>query len=212
MAKALNYNLNFTANTKQISADLKALQQQLEQITSRSFTIDNRDIIEAQQQARLLQQYLNFSTDKTGRLDLSKFNTELKKGQTSVTELSQSLLRLGNGGREAFAGLARSIATAQTPIVQTSKMMDELWTTIKNTMRWQFTTSALGTLTNAISDAVNYSHELDSIIRDIRIVSDESAEYMDQFAKNATKAAKALSSTTKDYLESSLIYFQQGKE
>ena len=137
-------------------------------------------------------------------------NTELKKAGMSVEQISKQMLNFGKEGQQAFASFAKSVATAQQPIKQTSKMLDELWVTMKNTIRWQLTASALGGFTGAISDAVSYAHQLDSALRDIRIVSGESAESMEQFAIDASKAAKRLSSTTKDYAEGALIYYQQG--
>ena len=210
MAKALNYNLNFKANTKEAETALKQLQMQLEKISLKSFKIDSKGFKEAQADARKLQQALNFSTTSTGKLDLTKFNSELKKSGLTVNQLSKQMLSLGVDGEKAFASLAKTISSTQTPIRQTSKMIDEMWITMKNTMRWQFTTAALGGFTGAISDAVSYAHQLDSALRDIRIVSGESAESMEQFAVDASKAAKRLSSTTKDYAEGALIYYQQG--
>ncbi len=210
MAKALNYNLNFKANTKEAETALKQLQMQLEKISLKSFKIDSKGFKEAQADARKLQQALNFSTTSTGKLDLTKFNSELKKSGLTVNQLSKQMLSLGVDGEKAFASFAKTISSTQTPIRQTSKMLDEMWITMKNTMRWQFTTAALGGFTGAISDAVSYAHQLDSALRDIRIVSGESAESMEQFAVDASKAAKRLSSTTKDYAEGALIYYQQG--
>lgn len=210
MAKALNYNLNFKANTKEAETALKQLQMQLEKISLKSFKIDSKGFKEAQADARKLQQALNFSTTSTGKLNLTKFNSELKKSGLTVNQLSKQMLSLGVDGEKAFASFAKTISSTQTPIRQTSKMLDEMWVTMKNTMRWQFTTAALGGFTGAISDAVSYAHQLDSALRDIRIVSGESAESMEQFAVDASKAAKRLSSTTKDYAEGALIYYQQG--
>lgn len=210
MAKALNYNLNFKANTKEAETALKQLQMQLEKISLKSFKIDSKGFKEAQADARKLQQALNFSTTSTGKLDLTKFNSELKKSGLTVNQLSKQMLSLGLDGEKAFASFAKTISSTQTPIRQTSKMLDELWVTMKNTIRWQVTTMALGGFTGAISDAVSYAHQLDSALRDIRIVSGESAESMEQFAIDASKAAKRLSSTTKDYAEGALIYYQQG--
>lgn len=210
MAKALNYNLNFKANTKEAESALKQLQAQLEKISLKSFKIDSKGFKEAQADVRKLQQALNFSTTSAGKLDLTKFNSELKKSGLTINQLSKQMLSLGVDGEKAFASLAKTISSTQTPIRQTNKLIDEMWVTMKNTMRWQFTASALGSFTGAISDAVSYAHQLDSALRDIRIVSGESAESMEQFAVDASKAAKRLSSTTKDYAEGALIYYQQG--
>jgi hypothetical protein len=47
-------------------------------------------------------------------------------------------------------------------------------------------------------------------LNDIRIVTGYDTDKMSTFAKEANKAAKALSTTTNEYTKASLIYFQQG--
>ena len=210
MAKALNYNLNFKANTKEAESSLKQLQTQLEALYNNPLKFNTASLKQAKSEIQSLSRMLNASTNSAGKLNLGNFNTELKKAGMSVEQISKQMLNFGKEGQQAFASFAKSVATAQQPIKQTSKMLDELWVTMKNTIRWQVTTMALGGFTGAISDAVSYAHQLDSALRDIRIVSGESAESMEQFAIDASKAAKRLSSTTKDYAEGALIYYQQG--
>ena len=210
MAKALNYNLNFKANTKEAESSLKQLQTQLEALYNNPLKFNTASLKEAKAEIQNLSRMLSASTNSAGKLNLGNFNTELKKAGMSVDQISKQMLNFGREGQQAFASFAKSVATAQEPIKQTSKMLDEMWVTMKNTVRWQLTASALGSFTGAISDAVSYAHQLDSALRDIRIVSDESAESMEQFAIDASKAAKRLSSTTKDYAEGALIYYQQG--
>lgn len=210
MAKALNYNLNFKANTKEAESSLKQLQTQLEALYNNPLKFNTASLKQAKSEIQSLSRMLNASTNSAGKLNLGNFNTELKKAGMSVEQISKQMLNFGKEGQQAFASFAKSVATAQQPIKQTSKILDEMWITMKNTLRWQLTASALGGFTGAISDAVSYAHQLDSALRDIRIVSDESAESMEKFAIDASKAAKRLSSTTKDYAEGALIYYQQG--
>jgi TP901 family phage tail tape measure protein len=47
-------------------------------------------------------------------------------------------------------------------------------------------------------------------LTDIRIVTGKSIEEMTRFANEANKAAKALSTTTNEYAQASLIFYQQG--
>ena len=88
--------------------------------------------------------------------------------------------------------------------------MTELWVTMKNTARWQLTSSALHGFMGALSTAYGYSKDLNRSLTDIRIVSGQSAEEMKEFAEQANKAAKALNATTVDYTDAALIYYQQG--
>jgi hypothetical protein len=59
----------------------------------------------------------------------------------------------------------------------------------------------------AIQSAWGYAKELDKSLNNIRIVTGYNAEKMGEFAEQANKAAKALSTTTTEYTNASLIYF-----
>jgi hypothetical protein len=50
--------------------------------------------------------------------------------------------------------------------------------------------------------------DLNESLNDIRIVTGYSADTMADFAKEANKAAKALSTSTNEYAKASLIYYQ----
>ena len=62
----------------------------------------------------------------------------------------------------------------------------------------------------AVQSAYGYAQDLDKSLNNIRIVTGHSAEEMAVFAEQANKAAKALSATTTEYTNASLIYYQQG--
>jgi len=91
---------------------------------------------------------------------------------------------------------------------RSSKLLDELWTTMKNTARWQLTSSAMHGFMGAVSSAYGYAKDLNASLNDIRIVTGASTEKMAEFAKEANNAAKALSTTTTDYTKASLIFYQ----
>jgi hypothetical protein len=62
----------------------------------------------------------------------------------------------------------------------------------------------------AVQSAYGYAQRLNESLNNIRIVTGHNTDYMAGFAEQANKAAKALSSTTLDYTNASLIYYQQG--
>lgn len=166
-----------------------------------------------QQAARAAQQlsnYLTQATDDTGRFDLSKFNNALKQGGVSLEEYANQLQAIGPAGEKAFLQVASAISKAELPIMRTSKLLDGLWTTMKNTVRWQLTSSALHGFMGAVSTAYGYTKDLNASLNSIQIVTEKNNSSMEQFAENANKAAKALSTTTTDYTDASLIYYQQG--
>jgi hypothetical protein len=59
----------------------------------------------------------------------------------------------------------------------------------------------------AFQSAVSHIEDLDKSLNSIQIVSGKSAKEMASFAKVSQEAAKALSTTTKEYADASLIYF-----
>lgn len=80
----------------------------------------------------------------------------------------------------------------------------------ENTMRWQITSTALNSFVGTIESAYGYAQDLNESLTNIRIVTENSAEDMAKFAQQANEAAKALSTTTVEYSDAALIYYQQG--
>ena len=214
MAKQLNVNLAFTADTGKAKAQLKDLQNQLTQVINLSSKdiggeVMAQDIEKASLAAAQLKAHLEDATNvKTGKLDLGKLSEALDTRKLKAYR--NSLQAIGVEGQKAFMMLAQSITDAEVPLRRTSNMMNELWVTMKNTMRWQFTSSAMHGFMSAVSGAYGYAQDLNESLNNIRIVSGQSAEEMAKFAVQANKAAKALSTTTTDYTNAALIYYQQG--
>ena len=215
MAKKLNVDLAFTANTSQAKAQLQDLQNQLSRLTATANSGTGlgltKDIAEATSKVAELQSILQSATTSTGRLDLGAFTQGIKKSGTDLKEYARILNSLGPEGSQAFASLARSITTAEIPLRKVNGLLSEMWTTMKNTARWQLTSSVLHGFIGGLQSAVGYAKDLNKTLTDIRIVAPEkSMEDMYKFSKLANKQAKELSSTTLDYAKGALIYYQQG--
>lgn len=209
MAKRLNYTIGVNADTSQLQAQLKSAINSLNTVGNKISLAPS--IQEASRAALDLAQNLQRATNPTtGSLDLSKFNNELKKSELTLEDYYIKLSKLGPAGQQAFMNVAQSITAAQVPLKRTSKLFDELWITMKNTMRWQLTSSALHVLVGTLQTAYGYAKDLNRSLNEIRIVTSKSAEDMTAFAEQANRAAKALSTTTVDYTDASLIYYQQG--
>jgi hypothetical protein len=104
--------------------------------------------------------------------------------------------------------LAQSVAKAEIPIRRSNAALTEMWTTLKNTARWQISSSILHGFMGAVQSAYGYAQDLNSSLNNIRIVTGQNTEQMARFAEEANKAARALSATTTDYTNASLIYYQ----
>jgi hypothetical protein len=97
---------------------------------------------------------------------------------------------------------------ADRPVVTLSSKLTGLWTTLKNTARWQLSSSMLHGFIGAVQSAYGYAQDLNESLNHIRIVTGQSIEQMSRFADEANKAAKALSTTTTEYTDAALIFYQ----
>jgi hypothetical protein len=94
---------------------------------------------------------LQLATDvDTGRLDLSKFNESLKKSKMSLADYRDMLYEFGPAGEKAFTNVAKAITLAEVPLRRTSALFDSLWTTMKNTARWQLSSATLHSFMGAV--------------------------------------------------------------
>lgn len=216
MAKHLNVSLGFTADASQAKRELQSLQRSLNDLVKNSsITKDDLGLVNEIQgatraAAQLAVQLKNATNVNTGNLDLTKFSDAMKSSGMTLDKYATQLSLLGPTGEKAFVDLTRSITLAEVPLKRTSKMLDELWVAMKNTTRWQITSSAMHGFLGAVSSAYRYVEDLNASLNDIRIVTGYSSEKMADFAIEANKAAKALSTTTTEYTNASLIYYQQG--
>ena len=211
VAKKLNYQIGFTADTKQLQQSIDTAVKSLQKLgTNSSFQLTS-ELKEASKSALDLANNLQKAVNQnTGKLDLIDFEKSLKSSGKSLTTYADELSKLGPTGQQAFLNVASAITQAELPLKRSNKLMTELWVTMKNTARWQLTSSALHGFMGALQTAYGYSKALDGSLNNIRIVSGKSAEEMKEFAEQANKAAKALSATTVDYTDAALIYYQQG--
>ena len=212
MAKQLNVNLTFTADTAKAKAQLRDLQSQLDGLINGSGT--NRiagQINEATKAAAELKIHLQNATNiKTGNLDFTKLNESIKQSGKSLVQYGEQLNSMGPQGQKAFMALAQSVSNAEVPIRRANTALTEMATTLKNTVRWQISSSILHGFMGTIQSAYGYAQDLNESLNNIRIVTGQNVDQMARFANEANKAAKALSTTTTAYTDAALIYYQQG--
>ena len=211
MAKQLNVELGIRANASQAKQEIQSLMTSLNSISIKGLDSTDEKIKNASQAAKELAYHLNNAFDaSTGKLDLSRFDASLKKSNSNVQTLANNLLQSGSAGQTAFLQLSRSISQANFPMVKLNGSLREMMTTLKNTARWQLSSSMLHGFMGAVQSAYGYAQDLNASLNDIRIVTGKSAAEMDVFAKKANAAAQALSASTLAYTKAALIYYQQG--
>ena len=208
--------LAFTADTAQARQQLENLQNELTKLANFKSTDTlthglNKELAEASIQANQLKNSLEKATDiNTGKLNLTAFSNELTKNGKSIDDYRKALVALGPSGEEAFLQLTQSIITADAALTTGNKKLNDFKKTLANTVKWQISSSMMHNFIGGIETAYNYAKDLDRSLTDIKIVTESSSQSMADFAQKANKAAQALSTTTNNYAQASLIYYQQG--
>lgn len=210
MAKNITYQINYQVN----QAGLAALKQDLANIkqdaeNARLSGNLTNELKEADRAAKELEKALEKAFNvKLNRLNLHTFNQEIAKSFGSVDQLKIKLEQVGKA--QTFNSLSLQAQSVNQQLKTSDKLLNDMAVTFKNTIRYGISSSIFNGLANGIQKAFEYTKSLDTSLNDIRIVSDKSASDMERFAVQANKAAKALGSTTRDYTNASLIYYQQG--
>ena len=148
MAKQLNVNLGFTADTSQAKAQIQDLQNQLTNLMNASTKNPSFGMQDGLQKANTLAAELKVTLNEctnvnTGKLDLGKFSQSLKSSNLDIGKIQESFEKLGPVGTQAFTSLAKTIVSADIPMRNLSSRLTELGTTLKNTARWQISSSIL---------------------------------------------------------------------
>lgn len=213
MAKQVNVNLAFTADTSQAKVQLNELKATLTSLTTNTqlerFGITD-SLVKAKAAAADLKVALDSATTSTGSLDLNKFSASLQKSGKTLKSIRQELSAMGTAGNSAFLSLAQSIMNAEAPLKRTNALLVKFKENLAKTAGWQISSSVIHGFMGAIQSAYGYAQKLNSSLNEIRIVTGQTSDQMAKFAEQANKAAQKLSTTTTKYAEASLIFYQQG--
>ena len=145
-----------------------------------------------------------------GIINLQQFKTSLKENQVTAQGLRDAFKAAGADGQIAFNNLIGQIGRLDTGIKRTSSAVDKMFTTFSNTFRWGLVSSFWSQFLNAIHSSVEYTRELDDSLTQIMLVTDYSRDSMNEYARAANEAAKAVGQTTVGMTNASLIFAQQG--
>ena len=128
MAKQLNVNLAFTADTSRAKQQIQALIAELNKLSSNAGISKDlpltKEILEAQNAAKQLEQALEGALNvNTGKLDLTAFNQSLKQSGMTLEQYSSKLTMLGQNGDRAFLQVAQSIVNTQAPLRRSNRLL-----------------------------------------------------------------------------------------
>ena len=216
MAKYSNtveYNIKTTLDSSGIAklqSELTQLKNFMTQQGARGFIPESsvtktlKDIEKVQVALR------NAFNPKLGMLNTSKFMSELKSASLSLNGVYNSFATAGTKGIQAFTSMYGQISKLDTGLRSVSKTTDKIMNTIGNTMRWGLVASGFSQIMNAAHQAVEYTKELDTSLTNIMMVSGETRDNMNEFAKSANEVAQRLGATTTQMTEAAKVFVQQG--
>lgn len=213
MSKQLKVNLLFQADTTAAINNMQQLGMLLNQISTKTtIGVDGGALQQAVTSAQQLQIHLQNAVNvNTGKLDLNKLNSSLKKSGQTLQTLTSNLQAAGPTGQQAFLKVATAVASAETPMIRVNQRLKDFGVTLANTVKWQIASTAIHGISGMLSSAVSHAEDLNKALNDIRIVTGYSTNTMADFAIEASAAAKELSTTTTEYAKAALIFYQQGK-
>jgi len=67
--------------------------------------------------------------------------------------------------------LATAVAQSEIPIRRVNSTLAQMGTVLKNTIRWQLSSTAIHAFSGAIQTAYNYAKDLNESLNNIRIVT-----------------------------------------
>lgn len=216
MAKYSN-TVEYNITTKLDSSGISKLQTEIRQVENelremQAYNVINPDKIrKAEAQLTQLRHLLNSSFNgRLGMFDLSSFQKGMKDAGLSVKTLGDSFGLAGKKGQTAFNSLIGRIGQIDTGIRSMSSTTNKIATTLGNTARWGVISTAFQSVLTGAHEATRYISDLDQSLTNIMMVTNYSREHMNEFARSANEAAKALGSTTTAYTDATLVFAQQG--
>lgn len=192
----------------QLQGQLASINTRLDQMASKKL-LSQKEVYAAQGDIQKLGQALSSSLNpQTGLLDLNKFQKQLNG--LSLSQLEQSMSKVGATGQQAFGNMIGQIGRMDTSFKSISSFADKIFNTMGNTVRWGITASIFQTIQNSLYRAVDYVQELDTSLNNIRIVTSASNEDMRNFALYANEAAQAIGASTTSFTDAAQLYAQNG--
>jgi cysteinyl-tRNA synthetase len=216
MAKYSNtveYNIRTTLDNSGIAK----LQSELTQLQNKVNTMGAKGLIPQTSLNKTLSDIKTVQTaltnafnPKLGMLNTTKFMNELKTAGLSMNQIYQSFSNAGAAGTRAFTSFYGQVSKIDTGLRSISKTTDKIINTMGNTFRWGVIASAFAGMMNSVHQAAQYTQDLDKSLTNIMMVSGETRENMNAYARIANEVAQKLGSTTVAMTDATQVFIQQG--
>lgn len=212
-SNTIEYSLKTTLD----SSGITKLQSELRNVQNELRRMQNLELIpkgqsqEALRQINTIEKALSKAFNPSlGMLDNRKFASILSSNNISIQSMAKSFDTVGTKGQIAFNNVLGRLGQVDVGLKSISKTTDKVFNTIGNTVRWGVVASGFQGVMNSMHESVEYVKELDRSLTDIMMVTDYSRQQMNEYAKSANEAAKAIGSTTVAMTDATLVFAQQG--
>ena len=207
----IGVNLDFTAQNlasiqKQLSSTIDAIEENGVKLGLSPETISQMKA----EVSKLSESIVKNFNNTTGKINFDRVRTDLENAGVSAAGLGAKLQTVGVNGQSAFNSITKSAYTFEAKIKNTESLLYKFSQTLNNTIKWNISSSIVNQFSGEIQKAVYFTKDLDKSLNNIRIVSGASKDEMANFAIEANNAAKALRTSTVEYSDAALVYFQQG--
>ena len=206
----IDFQIGFKTDKSGIQ-DLKKSLQQIQKIKPANFDGTNQDLQEVKSTAKEVEAALSKAFNPNiNSINLKTFDNQLKASGKTINDIYTSFSKAGAQGQVAFSQMARSVLTTNQQLKETHSIINQMGTTFVNTIKWGVASSIMNTFTASVQGAFTYVESLEKSLTNIRIVTGDSQEKMEQFADSANRAAQELGRSTMDYSKAALTFYQQG--
>lgn len=216
MSKFSN-TIEYSLKTTLDSSGITKLQSELRNVQNELRRMQNLELIpkgqsqEALRQISTIEKALSKAFNPSlGMLDSRKFSKALSDSNVTIQSMAKSFNLVGTQGTVAFNNVIGRLGQVDVGLKSISKTTDKVFNTIGNTVRWGVVASGFQQVMNSMHQSVEYVKELDRSLTDIMMVTDYSRQQMNEYAKSANEAAKAIGSTTVAMTDATLVFAQQG--
>lgn len=206
----IDFQIGFKTDKSGIQSLKKSLQD-IQKIKPANFDGTKEDLQKIKNTANDVEKALSKAFNPNiNSINLKTFDNELKATGRSINDIYANFSKAGAQGQVAFSQMARSVLTTNQQLKETHSIINQMGTTFVNTIKWGIASSIMNTFTSSVQGAFTYVESLEKSLTNIRIVTGDSQEKMEQFADSANRAAQELGRSTMDYSKAALTFYQQG--
>ena len=216
MAKYSN-TVEYQIRTQLDASGLTKLQSQIRQVENNLKVLQQQKLISKQSASEAISTINQVQTaltkafnPKLGMLDNKALIGNINNIKGGINGVYQAFAAGGSKGTQAFSQFYGQLTQVDKGLKQISSTSDKIFNTLGNTVRWGLIASAFSQVMNAAHESVQYVQDLDRSLTNIMMVSGETRDNMNQFAKDANIVAQRLGATTTQMTEAAKVFVQQG--